>query len=78
MKFAIRDDDLNYFYTPKFIEENIKDIWDICPISMSAVHFIKGNWLENTKILEDLGPNNVSKDIIKKIQDDKQIYDINS
>lgn len=76
MKFAIRDDDLNYFYTPKFIEENIKDIWDICPISMSAVPFIKGNWLENTKILEDLGPNNVSKDIIKKIQDDNQIYDV--
>jgi hypothetical protein len=76
MKFAIRDDDLNYFYTPKFIEENIKDIWDICPISMSAVPFIKGNWLENTKTLEDLGPNNVSKDIIKKIQDDNQIYDI--
>ncbi len=76
MKFAIRDDDLNYFYTPKFIEENIKDIWDICPISMSAVPFIKGNWLENTRILEDLGPNNVSKDIIKKIQDDNQIYDV--
>lgn len=76
MKFAIRDDDLNYFYTPKFIEENIKDIWDICPISMSAVPFIKGKWLENTKILEDLGPNNVSKDIIKNIQDDNQIYDI--
>jgi hypothetical protein len=76
MKFAIRDDDLNYFYTPQFIEENIKDIWDICPISMSAVPFIKGAWLENTKILEDLGPNNVSKDIIKKIQEDNQIYDI--
>ena len=76
MKFAIRDDDLNYFYTPKFIEENIKNIWNICPISMSAVPFIKGNWLENTKILEDLGPSNVSKDIIKKIQDDNQIYDV--
>lgn len=76
MRFAIRDDDLNYFYAPKFIEENIKDIWDICPISMSAVPFIKGNWLENTKILENLGPNNVSKDIIKKIQDDNTIYNI--
>ena len=76
MKFAIRDDDLNYFYTPEFIEGNIKDIWDICPISMSAVPFIKGDWPKNTKILEDLGSNNVSKDIIKKIQEDSQIYEI--
>lgn len=76
MNFAIRDDDLNFFYTPKFIEENIKDIWDICPISMSVVPFIKGNWIENTKILEDLGPDNISKEIINKIKEDDVIYDI--
>ena len=76
MKFAIRDDDLNYFYTPKFIEDNIKDIWDICPFSMSAVPYIKGNWLENTKMLEELGPKNVLDNVIRKIQLDNKIYDI--
>lgn len=76
MKFAIRDDDLNYFYTPKFMEDNIGDIWDICPISMSAVPFVKGNWIENTKILETLGSNNVSKEVLNQIQNDNQIYDI--
>jgi len=76
MKFAIRDDDLNYFYTPSFIEDNIKDIWDICPISMSVVPFIKGNWIKNTKMLEDLGPGNVSQRIINDIQSDDEIFDI--
>ena len=68
MNFAIRDDDLNYFYSADFIENNIKDIWDICPISMSVVPFIKGNWIENTKVLESLGPNNVTEEIIEKIK----------
>jgi predicted deacetylase len=76
MKFAIRDDDLNYFYTPKFIEDNIKDIWDICPFSMSAVPFIKGNWIENTKILEGLGPNNIPENIINNMRKDNKAHDI--
>ena len=76
MRFAIRDDDLNYFYSEDMIEENIKDIWDICPISMSAVPFIKGNWPKNTKILEDLGPGNVSSNILNNMINDNKVYDI--
>lgn len=78
MKFAIRDDDLNYFYTPEFIENNFKDIWNICPISMSVIPFVKGNWLKNVNILEKLGPNNVSLEIINQIRKDNQVYDIAS
>tara|TARA_Y100001970_G_scaffold107560_1_gene134486 strand:+ start:7057 stop:8046 length:990 start_codon:yes stop_codon:yes gene_type:complete len=76
MKFAIRDDDLNFFYTPRMIENNIRDIWDICPISMSVIPFVKGNWIENTKMLESLGPKNISGNIIKNIKQDNEIYDI--
>jgi len=76
MKFAIRDDDLNYFFTPSFIEHNIKDIWDICPISMSSIPFVKGDWTKNTQILEKLGSNNVTDDIVASILKDNAIYDI--
>jgi predicted deacetylase len=78
MKFAIRDDDLNYFYDPEFVESNLKDIWDICPISMCVIPYVKGNWIKYTKILEDFGPNNVPEDIIKEIREDNKIYDIAS
>ena len=76
MKFAIRDDDLNFFFNPNDIEKNIKNIWDICPISMSAVPFIKGNWIKNTKILEDKGPTNITDEIVQKIKKDNEIFDI--
>jgi hypothetical protein len=64
MKFAIRDDDLNYFFNPEVIENNYRDIWDICSISMSVVPFIKGNrpyWLEY-----ELGI--ISKEMINELE----------
>jgi hypothetical protein len=76
MKFALRDDDLNYFFSPTMIENNIDDIWDICPISMSVIPFVIGNWEENIKLLEDSTPGNVSKEIIQRILADGAIYDI--
>lgn len=76
MKFALRDDDLNYFYSPSMIEENIGDIWDICPISMSVIPFVIGNWEENTRRLETFEPGNVSEDLVRLILDDTKIYDI--
>jgi hypothetical protein len=39
MKFAIRDDDINYFTRPCDLEKVYRDIWDICPISISIVPF---------------------------------------
>jgi len=76
MKFALRDDDLNYFFKPEEIENNYKDIWNICPISFSVVPFIKGNWLDITKKLESLGPGNTDANFIDKIKNDNIIYPI--
>lgn len=76
MKFALRDDDLNYFYSPRMIESNIGDIWDICPVSMSVIPYVIGNWEENSKLLDDSKPGNVSKEIIQRISADSVIYDI--
>jgi len=76
MKFALRDDDLNYFYKPEYIENNFKNIWDICPISMSVIPFVKGNWPLITQELENRGPGYIDDDLIKKIKEDNTIYPI--
>jgi hypothetical protein len=39
MRFAIRDDDVNYFTKPERLETNYSEVWDICPISLSVVPF---------------------------------------
>jgi len=39
MKFAIRDDDTNYFTDPRVIERNYKRVWDKCPVSLSVIPF---------------------------------------
>lgn len=39
MKFAIRDDDVNYFTSPQDLIGNYNEIWDVCPISLSVVPF---------------------------------------
>jgi hypothetical protein len=44
MKFAIRDDDTNFFTTPEELENCYSDIWNVCPISLSIVPFVKGRW----------------------------------
>lgn len=76
MKFAIRDDDLNWFYTPDFIDENLRDIWNICPVSMSVIPFVKGNWKKNTALLESLGSDNISINALEEIKNDTKIYPI--
>jgi hypothetical protein len=76
MKFAIRDDDLNYFYTSEFIEKNLNEIKQICPISMAAIPLVKGNWPSNTKLIENVGPFGVTNEMIKLIQKDNAVYDI--
>ena len=42
MKFAIRDDDINYFTRPEELEKVYDGIWDLVPISLSVVPFIGG------------------------------------
>lgn len=76
MKFAIRDDDLNWFYTPECIQKNLEYIWDICPVSMSSIPFIKGNWKKNVRLLEKVGPKGVTEVIQDQIIADDVIYPI--
>ncbi len=74
MKFAVRDDDINYFYTPKLLEKYYKEVWDFCPISISVIPFIKGNWKKNIDVIEKLGPGSLDNVIINKILSDNDIY----
>lgn len=39
MKFAIRDDDINYFTRAEDLNSIYEDIWNKCPISISVVPF---------------------------------------
>lgn len=76
MKFAIRDDDLNYFFTPEIVEKNLSEVWDICPVSMSVIPFVKGQWDKNTRLLDDVGNTGVTQDIIEFVKADSVIYPI--
>lgn len=40
MKFAIRDDDTNFFTKPEDLEKIYSGIWNICPVSLSVVPFV--------------------------------------
>jgi len=42
MKFAIRDDDVNFFTKPEDLEKVYNDIWNICPVSFAVIPFVKG------------------------------------
>lgn len=44
MRFAIRDDDTNYFTSPEEIEFCYQHVWDVCPPSLSVIPFVQGNW----------------------------------
>lgn len=46
MKFIIRDDDVNYFYQPSQLENWYKGIFEICPISICAVPYVKGDYFK--------------------------------
>lgn len=76
MKFALRDDDLNYFFSPSMIEKYYKSIWDFCPVSMSVVPFIKGNWPRWLKEAEKMGPGYVDEDYLKGRLADNEVYPI--
>lgn len=73
MKFAIRDDDLNYFFNSEQIERNYKDIWDICPVSMSVVPFIKGDWLNWIERFEKIGPGIMTESLINEFYSDNEV-----
>lgn len=45
MRFAIRDDDTNFYTTPEKLEECYHDIWNEFPPTLSLISKVKGNWL---------------------------------
>ncbi len=44
MRFAIRDDDTNYYTSPEEIMYCYQSIWNICPPSLSLIPFVQGHW----------------------------------
>lgn len=44
MRFAIRDDDTNYFTTPADLEACYSDIWDKYPPTLCLISKVKGKW----------------------------------
>ncbi len=46
MRFAIRDDDTNFFTSPEEIAFCYQHTWDVCPPSLSVIPFVQGNWRE--------------------------------
>ncbi len=44
MRFAIRDDDTNFFTTPEELEACYHDIWDEAPVTLCLISKVKGNW----------------------------------
>ena len=78
MKFALRDDDLNFFYSPEDIQRNYKNIWDICPVSMATVPFIKGNWPKLVKENELRGPGVMNPELIESITNDNEIHPLDA
>ena len=45
MRFAIRDDDTNFFTQPEDLVRCYEDIWDDYPPTLSLISKVKGNWL---------------------------------
>ncbi len=45
MRFAIRDDDTNFFTTPEELENCYGDIWDEYTPTLCLISKVKGNWL---------------------------------
>jgi hypothetical protein len=39
MRFAIRDDDTNYFTQPEHLERVYSEVWETCPVTLSVVPF---------------------------------------
>lgn len=44
MRFAIRDDDTNFFTTPAQLEACYHDIWREFPVTLCVISQVKGNW----------------------------------
>lgn len=83
MKFIIRDDDVNAMYEPRQLEEWYKGIFEICPISICAVPFIKGDYFKWVYFAENDKEGFMAHkeefyndDVIHPLGDNKELVDI--
>lgn len=76
MKFALRDDDLNYFFNPTEIQNSYTNIWDVCPVSMSIIPFVKGFWPSRVSEMEKRGPGTMTLFDTDVVLNDNKIYPI--
>lgn len=76
MKFAIRDDDINYFFSPDELDVYFGGVWELCPITAFVIPFVMGQWRENVALLESIGPSNISADVVERILRDCKPYSI--
>jgi hypothetical protein len=74
MRFAIRDDDVNYHFSVKFLADCLNGITEVCPITLAVVPWFKGNWREKLSLLERLGAEGINEGVIAKIKSDDKIY----
>ncbi len=44
MRFAIRDDDTNFYTSPEELEQCYNDIWSDIPVTLCVISQVKGNW----------------------------------
>lgn len=44
MRFAIRDDDTNFFTSPEQLEQCYHNIWDAVPVTLCLISKVKGDW----------------------------------
>ncbi|NNG45147.1 DUF2334 domain-containing protein [Pseudoalteromonas sp. NEC-BIFX-2020_002] len=76
MKFAIRDDDVNYHFSEQLLSDCLDGVSDICPVTLSVVPWYKGDWKKNLELLESVGSAGITDEVIKQIKLDKDIYHI--
>lgn len=68
MKFAIRDDDVNYFTNVDELQEAYHDIWDDVPISFAVIPFVGWRYLLVQKYEHMLTTKKMIKHFFKRIE----------
>lgn len=83
MKFIIRDDDVNAMYPADQLKKWYDGIYEICPISICAVPFIKGDYFKWVRLAVDNKEESLARknefyddDEIHKIDDNKPLIEI--
>ena len=76
MRFAIRDDDVNYHFSEQFLADSLDGVSNICPVTLAVVPWYQGNWKQNIELFESLGNAGITDEVIRAIKQDNDIYRI--